>query len=535
MSKKLTKIIASAAIVAGGIGLTAALTTQGLSGSNNDSVAVANTTSTSGKTLVDETVYVFTKADGATRKIISSDWSKNLDVDEYTKLETPNKKTPIDLKITYTLDGKEVSASEIAGKSGKVTIRYEYTNKERSGTYYIPYAVVSGLVLDNSHFSNASVKNAKIVNDGSRTIVAGVSLPGLQEDLGLSTSALEIPDYIEVTADAKDFKLGMSVSVATNEVFQNLDVSGLNSIDELTSELSKLTSAMDQLIGGSSSLYNGISELYEKAGQLPAGITALSEGSVKLASGAATIEAGIDSLASGVESLYNGINTKLVANNAALQTGAQTIYANMVSTTQSSLYNGIILGLLKTGQYSLTDAAAFAESKIPSTVAYTIENYDEKLQVLIDDATMAPFKDSISAAKNSLDNYRDQFLANLVGYTQGVTATNESVIKGQLLAGAKALQSGSAALTSGADDLSDGLSTLNTSAPALIDGIAQLQDGSLQLSNGIKQFNEEGISKLVSVFNGDIKGLTNRIETIANLAKANSSKVKYIYRVDEIK
>lgn len=42
-----------------------------------------------------------------------------------------NEELPVDVKITYKLDGEEIEPSELAGKSGKVTIRFDYTNNTK--------------------------------------------------------------------------------------------------------------------------------------------------------------------------------------------------------------------------------------------------------------------------------------------------------------------------------------------------------------------------------------------------------------------
>ena len=182
MSKKLVKtsgatsrrakIIASistlSSVVLAGtiINLTTAINSNGDSIENTvatTDTSTANSTTTE-KQLVDETVYVFTKSDGTTRKVISSDWTKNLGIDEFTKTEKSDKSTPIDIKISYKLNGESIDATKLSGKSGRVTIRFDYTNKERSGSYFVPYAVMTGIILDDANFKNIEVINGKSFN-----------------------------------------------------------------------------------------------------------------------------------------------------------------------------------------------------------------------------------------------------------------------------------------------------------------------------------------------------------------------------------
>ena len=88
---------------------------------------------------------------------------------------------------------------------------------------YVPFAVLTGLLLDSDHFTGVSVTNGKLLEDGNRTAVVGLSLPGLQEDLGLSRDQVDLPDFVEITADVTDFSLDTSVAVITNSVFSDLD------------------------------------------------------------------------------------------------------------------------------------------------------------------------------------------------------------------------------------------------------------------------------------------------------------------------
>ena len=393
--------------------------------------------------------------------------------------------------------------------------------------YYIPYVVISGLVLDNDHFKNVELTNAKLINDGNRTIVAGLLLPGMQENLGLNNSDYEIPSYLEISADVTDFTLSMSVSIVTNEVFEDLDFSGLDSIDQLSSELNKLNSAMDQLVGGSSDLVKGIEELYKKAGTLPSGVATLAAGASQLASGASAIDYGVSELQSGIENLYGQINSNFVANNQNLQGAALLTFSSLIKNSHDLLKLKIQLATNET----------IANMLIPEE--FTIDNYDEKLTALSENAMLAAYKTEILTAKASLDQYRDGFLAGINNYTNGVAYVNESVIKGKVLGGINdaenGLKAGTTALVNGAKSLSLGINQLNQSAPALVNGIEQLLDGSTKLSNGLKQFSEEGINKLVSIYNNNVRSLINKIQDIQNVAKNNSSKIKYIYRTDEIK
>lgn len=138
--------------------------------------------------------------------------------------------------------------------------------------------MLTGMLLDNNNFRNIEVSNGKLINDGDHTAVMGIALPGLQENLGIGKDKLDIPDYVEIIADVTDFNFGMTVTIATNELFNNLDTAKLNSADGLTDSIGELSDGMKQLLDGSSALYDGLSTLLDKSGELVAGIDQLADG-----------------------------------------------------------------------------------------------------------------------------------------------------------------------------------------------------------------------------------------------------------------
>lgn len=264
-------------------------------------VSAGNATAEQSNTK-DETVYVLAGADGSVQKIIVSDWIKNTlgsntisDKSELSDVENVKgdesytlgsdhtrvwdaqgndiyyqgnieKELPVGLSVTYKLDGKTVSPAELAGKSGKVTIRFDYTNQQyeyveidgKKEKIYVPFAMLTGILLDNHVFTNVEVTGGKLINDGSRTAVIGIAFPGLQDNLAISPEKPEIPDYVEITADAKNFELGMTITLATNALFNKLDADHLDPISDLSGSLGEMTDAMKQLMDGSSRLYDGL-------------------------------------------------------------------------------------------------------------------------------------------------------------------------------------------------------------------------------------------------------------------------------------
>ena len=285
---------------------------------------------------------------------------------------TISKELPVDLKVSYKLDGKAVSADEIAGKSGKATIRFDYVNKQYSEVtidgktekIYVPFVMLTGLMLDNDVFTNVEVSNGKLINDGDRTVVAGFALPGLKENLALDSSKIEIPDYVEVTADVKNFSLTTTLTLATNSLFNEFDTSKLNTADDLQAQLNELTSGMSKLIDGSSELYGGLTTLLSKSKELAAGVDKLASGTNELASGTAALNAGLNTL---------------VSKNGDLTAGAAKVFDTLLATVTTQFKdNGI-------------------------TVSLTKENYKSELNSLLSNPTDAQKAELIAVANSTIE------------------------------------------------------------------------------------------------------------------------------------
>ena len=394
----------------------------------------------------DETVYVLAGADGSVQKIIVSDWLKNTlgaqqladsttlsDVENVKGDESyasgswdaqgndiyyqgnSNKDLPVSMKVTYKLDGNEISPQELLGKSGKVTIRFDYTNNsyetvEVSGKQekiYVPFVMLTGMMLDNEVFRNIDVTNGKLINDGDRSVVVGMAFPSLQENLAIDKEQFEIPEFIEITADVNNFAFGMTITVATNEPFSKLDVDTLSDTADLDSSMKEMTDAMDQLLDGSAQLYDGLETLLEKAGELSSGVDKLAAGSQELKNGCDTLNSGAGTLQNGAQQLSDGLNT-LSANNDTLNGGAKQVFETLLSTADTQIA-----------------AAGLKVQKL------TIENYakvlDETIASLDKNAVYQQALDTVTKAVEEKRGY----------ITQQVTAAVKQQVTEQVTAAVK--------------------------------------------------------------------------------------------------
>ena len=207
-------------------------------------------------TSKDETVYIITDASGE----IKSKFIGNT-------LYTGNKDLPFTFKTTYYLDGAEISAPELSGKSGHIKIVYQMTPTVKFQNQFVPFIAVTGLTLDRTNFSNLKLTNGKVVTETTDNyIITGYATLGLNENLGTDF----LPDSFALEADTTNFKLGNTYTILLNEIFADLDVSKLTSIDSLINSVCELSSAFDQIISGTGQLSNGIKQLSDGLNQIVA-------------------------------------------------------------------------------------------------------------------------------------------------------------------------------------------------------------------------------------------------------------------------
>ena len=217
-------------------------------------------------------------------------WNANKN-DIYYQGES-SKELPIECNVKYELDGKELSASEIAGKSGKVKITLQYTNKEertvdingKKVKMYVPFVVVAGTIIENENARNIEVSSGKVVDDGSKTVVVGMAMPGLQESLGLSDDEVEIPSNVEITMDATNFETSSIMSYVTPKVLEEDDLKVFDNLDEIYGQVNTLQTSMNQIQDGANTLKDGTTELATGANTLKDGVTTAYNGAQTISS-----------------------------------------------------------------------------------------------------------------------------------------------------------------------------------------------------------------------------------------------------------
>ena len=407
------------------------------------------------KACKDETVYVIAGADGVQKKVTVSDWIQNTgklpvleDVSSLSEIENvkgeetftagkkgklqwkangndiyyqgnSKKKVPVKLHITYALDGKTVSPDALAGKSGRVTIRFDYENtlvesvkiRNKKEKLSVPFAAVTGMMLDPEHFRNVEVINGKAENLGNEIAVLGVAFPGLQSSLNLKKEDLEIPEFVEVTADVTDFQMEGTVTVVTTSFLQDVNTKDL-SIDDLLDASRELTSGTNQLIDGAGKLSDGLATLLEKSGALVEGIDKLKDGSMQLKTGADALSGGAAQLKTGADQLSQGLST-LSGNSSSLRAGAQQVFNSLLSSAAAQLkakgidvslsignYGQVLGGVidqLTNGAHAaaLQQVTAAVEAKRPEIEAAVTQTVTQQVQAQVEEQVTAGVRGAV--------------------------------------------------------------------------------------------------------------------------------------------
>ena len=510
-------------------------------------------------------------------------WNTN-DTDVYYKGNT-DKALPIDVKVTYALDGQEAALEDIIGKSGHLTVTVALKNNEtgtvnvngKDRTIVTPLITAVGVILGGDA-SNVTAEHGMIESAAKSSVAAFVTLPGVKDSLsGLLPDEVDsIEDYLQdtvtVEADVEDFTCPqVMVACATSTAALGTDnVFDLSSINDLTDGINQLNDAMSQLMDGASQLVDGTS-------QLAGGVLALLDGANTLNNGAAALDDGLGQLTNGLDTLS--------ANNAALNAGAQQVADGVLASANKTLkegglidedmtwsnYEAVIDNILTMNDKTLAagrkkmvrtiweQAPSFKDSQLDLALYLSatktnhdleaalklMQNFDASMLTgALEMVTNADAKNTAKAElKYQVENSQDMadvralktslsqiqfFVSSVNQYTAGVQTAAD---------GAHSAKDGSAQLAAGTKTLYDGVNTLNT-------GAGQLNDGAGQLNDGLNQFNEEGISKLTGALDQDqlhglktvLDEMTDRLNDYTSFAGAPDdaeSSVKFVYKTAE--
>ena len=341
---------------------------------------------------------------------------------------TATAEPPVTQKVTYYLDGKEISPEDLAGKSGKVKIRFDYTNTTsytetvngEKQTVSVPFAAITGLVLGDG-FENIEVTNGKAEVSDSSSVVLGYALPGLKDSLGIKDKDLDgdvnIPEYMEMTADVKNFSMPAAMTFVVNASdyvsTDGIDTSDLDDmINDLKDASTQLQDGSKTLAEGTDTLADGLLTLQSKLGTFASGVGTLQSGLKAYTDGVSTLSGGLNTLGNSTGALVSGADKlnsgagQLASGSATLKDGLKsyTDGANGLAKGASDLDAGIGTlaeksGTLVDGATKLDDGASQLSASA-SSINEGIKSLDTGLKTPLTDKEKAGYQ---AAAKDSVD------------------------------------------------------------------------------------------------------------------------------------
>lgn len=341
---------------------------------------------------------------------------------------TATEEPPVTQKVTYYLDGKEISPEDLAGKSGKVKIRFDYTNTTsytetvngEKQTVSVPFAAITGLVLGDG-FENIEVTNGKAEVSDSSSVVLGYALPGLKDSLGIKDKDLDgdvnIPEYMEMTADVENFSMPAAMTFVVNASdYVSTDGIDTSDIDDMINDLkdasTQLQDGSKTLAEGTDTLSDGLSTLQSKLGTFASGVGTLQSGLKTYTDGVSTLSGGLNTLGNSTGALVSGADKlnsgagQLASGSATLKDGLKsyTDGANGLAKGASDLDAGIGTlaeksGTLVDGATKLDDGASQLSASA-SSINEGIKSLDTGLKTPLTDKEKAGYQ---AAAKDSVD------------------------------------------------------------------------------------------------------------------------------------
>ncbi len=465
-------------------------------------------------------------------------WDANKN-DIYYKGET-EKELPIGINVKYELDGKEILPSEIAGKSGKVKITIEVINKEKQNVtingkeeqMYTPFIVATGTYIDNENNKNIEVKNGKIIDDGSKTMIIGITLPGMQESLKIEKETIEIPTTIEITMDSTNFEMKNIINYATPKIIEETEIDIFGKLDEIYNKVATLQTASKKIEQGATELAEGTKTYEEKSQEFNNAISEFSKG-VNTANnsyraldkGINTLNNSIPTLTSGSKQISDGLSqvnsgVKIIAESLSasgekitqLQVGAENI-ANGLSTLNSNLV--VEDNTDKVNQ--ITSQITANNNKINELIGST-----SKLSEVINDETIPEEIKEAIYNQIKINNetisrlkYNNSYLQETIESLKTSEVTIQTIKSNltNLENGSKQVSQGINILTENVSQLNSGLTNLYTStgklsegANNLYNGTMVLRSGSIELSVGSKQM-KTGLNTIANstkeIYNAD--------------------------------
>ena len=453
---------------------------------------------------------------------------------------TTTEESPLNISIKYYLDGKEISADEIKGKSGEVKIKINLENKLKNRvkvngkyeTLYTPFVVMAGTIIDSENNTDINATNGRVVNTGNKNIVASIAAPGLYESLNMSK--LSNLNTIEFKFTTTDFKMDNIYIIATPKLLEEKDIKLFKDLDKVTDSIKTLQDSMNQIEDGSTQLKNGTNELLNGVNLISSKLPSEESNKAneqKLEYLKTTNDSTITKLTTankGLEAQVNEVSQKI----AAAENQLETVKTGISNTeTAISTYTSQ-LTQVNAGISQLEQAKTLYGSNFPADKAAQLEQLKAtKIQLETALSILPNQKTALVGTKTSIEG-----TITLLKTTKQSLLTSIEANKGliQLIGGNNQVVESSL-------NTIDSMRTLTSAMNQLNGGIQKLNVGATSLNNGISKFNKEGINKL-SAYSVKVNNYSSKAEALVKLsnnykgyASNNTTETIFVNKVKSIK
>ena len=438
---------------------------------------------------------------------------------------TTTKKLPIDIKVKYYLNGEEVGVKSIKDKEGHIKIEILYTNLDKHGDLYTPFVVTMGSIIKGD-VTNVKISSGKVINNGKSVIVLGLALPGLSDSLDIK----ELDKYNNITIeyDTVSFKESDIYNVYSSNLISSKDFDVFNKIDELYDKVNTLGDSSTKLVNGAKKINDGMNLYNTNFKTYKNGVNELNKGTKKLNNSYKQINNGIntlnnslgelESISGSLSTLKDGLNNAVVALNkindgvSSAKNGMAGLnkYANTINSV-----NNDALSIVNNNQSELISVLGVDKYKELVTDLSTT-------QAILNSTNME--SPNMLYIIGSLNKGLDEIYNGVNTLSKSLDMASSSIDIETLNAKLNALVNGVNELNKGSNLFSNGLNTLESSNDKINDATTNLYDASNTIEDGmnslytnLEKFDSEGIQKIVSYVNGDVKSLQSKLNRLAKL------------------
>ena len=434
---------------------------------------------------------------------------------------------PVDIKITYYKDDKEVSYKDILGDSGNIKIVIKYENKDSHNVYvngknetlYTPFVVTSSMTLSSDKDKNVSVTNGKVISLGTKEEVVAVMAPGLYESLDIDS--LKALDETVIEYETTNFSLPTMYFFVTPKLISSSDINALDNIDDLYNKANLLQSNMDKINAGANSLKEGSNKLKDA---LKEKVTTINNTENTLSS--EDIDKIKEAVLEGVNNKYTDEYKKAIGDMAYQEVLDSISSDDTISKALQDSIEEYIQNTLKEYFYEQAKICQMAklkeeemtEDETLSCMMYQSDKVKQDMGNMLGEVSL-----------KTLNTSNDLVLPNIVKKV-AIETSSKTAKETALNVAEEVSQTVSKNIFQGTKQ------ELTKSLNELLSGVTSIDDGVNKLQSGITKFNEEGIRNLTNIVNNDLKQNTSKIEKLVSLGEEYKTvNNEFIESEDEVK